>query len=146
MKTSSTVFSKSINGTVASLHLFLCGRCGISDLLSPVIPVSPATLYSATSLVSGLFSFQLFFSFQFWWIQFINLFFHWSCILCHIWAILLKVTNLFYIILYIYSCTHLLFPQVAPHSQLVLLSFCLKEIQYYIVLWICLKKILSSFF
>ena len=61
MKTSSTVFSKSINGTLASLNMFLCGRCGIPDLLSPVIPGSPATLHSATLLVSEhVFSFQLF--------------------------------------------------------------------------------------
>ena len=113
MKTSSTVFSKSINGTVASLHLFLCGRCGISDLLSPVIPVSPATLHSAISLVSGLFSFQLFFSFQFWWIQFINLFFHWSCILCHIWTILPKVTNLFsYVLLFFWILYFRLYTEV----------------------------------
>ena len=43
-------------------------------------------------------------------------------------------------------CIHVLFPWVAPYFHLVLLSFCLKEIRYYIVLQICLKKILPTFF
>lgn len=101
MKISSTVLNNELN-TGISPFVLLWQMWNSRLCRAPAILASPATLHSATSLVSEhVFSCQALSAFNFDESNLSIHFFHWSCFLCHIWAILPKVTNLSYVLLFL---------------------------------------------